>query len=140
MEHVFPAIESRFDNDPQLKKLGRMLYHGAIEQVRSVREYVEVACESIAFDFETFDTDERVYTLNFQVYTKDRNSDRCARIMGCLIRAFKDANIVGAGFSTSASRFTSGAGPLLEDGVYRGSLTLNLHVTFDSMEPAVRHG
>ena len=138
MKYVFPALDRRFERDRLLKKLGRKLFLGSVEEVRVTHAYVELTVENVSHEFDTFDTDEPVYDLMFTAYPGRGLVDRCWNLLDHLKRVYKDANVESGYFKTSGCPFVSSTTPELIDGAYRGSISFALHVTMNELSPATR--
>ena len=139
MHHVFPAWEKRFKGNKRLVKLARRMYQGYGGQVlKVVRPHLDLTCVDINHDFDTFDSDEPVYSLELYINTRDAQSKRPGLIMLELREWFDDANIESAAFGTVICRVTSERGPFLEDGVYRGFMAFEHHISMKTQVPNAR--
>lgn len=136
MEFVFPAIERRFDRDRKLKTLGRKLYLGSADPVRVVKEWVELTVDDINRDFDTFNSDEPVYSLTFTAWTKSRSPVKCSQIMRHIERVFHDCDLQSQNFLTVGFRMTGGDGPVLEDSAYKGTRSFELSTFLKSRRPS----
>jgi hypothetical protein len=134
---VFDALERRFKSNQRLRKLARKLYSGyGGEKVKSVMNHVEVTCTDTNNDFDTFDTEEPVYTLAFTVNSKSGRPDAAAEIMEELRRVYHNANLTSDAFDCCAMVMRAQSGPRLEDGTYRGEMTFELHASNKVHVPA----
>lgn len=138
MDRVFPALQRRFDRDPELRKFGRKLFLGSPANTRTPVTYVEVECNGVTNDNDTFSTTEPVYDLTFTVYSGEKRHDRCSRVARALQRVYHDCDLEGSGFETSMMICSPGPGPILEDGRYRQEVNASLHVTLTDTQPARR--
>lgn len=139
MVDVFPALEQRFNANKQLVRLARRLYQGHSNAiVKVVRTHVEVTCTGMNHEYDTFDTDEPVYSLAFAINTKDARPDRAAKVMREMVATFDDADVVGAAFTCVSMRLTNANGPYLEDGTYRALMDFDLHVCMKTKVPIER--
>ena len=140
MYYVFPALERRFTANKRLVGLARKLYHGLDGANVKSREHVDVVGEITHHDFDTFDTDEPLYSLTFTVQSKGSRAGKVAEILRELRRTFDDGTLESGDFTVSSMRETGADGPRLVDGVYTATLTYELHVVLRSLVPANRGG
>lgn len=141
MRDVFPALERRFSQNKRLVGLARKLYHGhGGEIIKSVRAHVEVTCTGISHEYDSFSTDEPLYSLEFSINTRGREATQAADIMAEIINTFDDADVTSDAFDTVSMRLTGASGPYLEDGTYRARMAFDLHVCLKTKVPVERMG
>lgn len=135
MRDVFPAIERRFRGNKRLEKLAWKIFHGHDGERVKNQTHVEVTCTNVDHEFDTFDTDEPVYSLTFWVYTQDRTPARAGKILAELRETFRYGDLDSDAFDTVLMAEVNQAGPMLEDGTYRASMDFTLHVSRRTKSP-----
>lgn len=138
MRALFSILERRFKADKQLTKVGRKLYEGFQgERLRSTLPYVEVTfgntevLDGFAVDFEDIEVD-------FTISSKNVEPTEADNIMRAMRRVFKDAIDESDELHLVVLRYSTSAGPHLEDGVYRGDMGFIASVQRKVLLPAVR--
>ncbi len=138
MFYIFPALERRFTANKRLVLLARKLYQGLGSENLKSRVYVSVTGEVVHHDFDTFDTDVPMYSLEFTLRGKGQQPAKVAEALRELRRTFDDGTLVSPDFTVSSMRETRAAGPELVEGVYEATLTYDLLVTMRTLVPANR--
>lgn len=123
---IFESLERRFDADVALVAVGRKLYLGLGGQRQKAMPYWEVNINAADSEFDTFDDDVDVFTLDFEVLAPDGRGDLVARNLQEFRRVFKRADLISEQFRTVSMKQTDANGPHLEEGIYVGRATCEL--------------
>jgi hypothetical protein len=136
MKDIFPALERRFKGNRRLTRLLRKLYHGFDgERVKSVLPFAEVTCNAVNHDSDTFDTQEPLYDLTFNLYTKREQARQIMDAIAEMRETFHLADVTSAAFDTIIMRETSTRGPVLDDAVYKAQMDFTHHISRKTGNP-----
>ncbi len=136
MKDVFPALERRFKGAVRLRQLLRKLYHGFDgERIKATLPFVEVTCNTVHHDNDTFDTDEPEYDLTFSLYGKQERARQMMDAIDEMRQTFHKGSVSSDAFTTVIMRETGTRGPILDDGVYKAQMGFTLHVTRKTANP-----
>lgn len=139
MKILFPALETRFNADAQLVKLGKRLYRGLEgEPQRDVKPSCEVS-GFLTGTLDTFTDDIEVYDVVFTYFSNSREPDKCDDWLVRMIDVFDDANLASDDFSTAGCFRTDKKEPFMEDGVFRCDVEYTITIQRTTKIPATRH-
>ncbi len=136
MKDVFPAIDRRFKGNRRLTQLLRKMYQGFDgERIKGVLPFVEVTCNAIHHEHDTFDTDEPEYDLTFSLYAKQERARQMMEAVEEMRQTFHKGSVSSDAFTTVIMRETGTRGPILDDGVYKAQMDFTLHVSRKTANP-----
>ena len=137
-QELFTALERRFNANKGLTRFARKLYEGLGPEDIKQRPYVAVTIDGPSHEFDSFDGDEPLYSLTFDIKTRDAQSKRAWKIHEQMIITFDDGDIVGASFETVSCRQTGGIAPHMVDGKFEASMDFDWMISMKSTVPATR--
>lgn len=123
---LFRSLESRFNGNPTLLRLGRKLFEGFEDQrVNATRPYVEVN-PNLPDRADTFDSDVEVWNLPFRYHAKDLRTTAATDWIEAMENVYRDANLFSPFFSTCGCRMMEAAVPSLANGIYEAAVRFQL--------------
>lgn len=136
MNDIFPAIERRFNSDPECMRRCRKLYQLGDDD-RALKPYARWT-ESGGDNLDSFSDDATQHDGEFVLYAQDASAENIRKMADAIIRAFDDALISQGGFARIDGHRTGTPIYEYDDGIYSATIPYTFYAVQATKVPAVR--
>lgn len=135
MNDIFPAIQRRFNMDPECTLRCRILYQVG-EDERAPKPYARWA-ETGGASLDGFDVDATQHDGEFVLHSEGVTADAVRLMADSITRAFDDKTLFQGGFSQIDSHRTGP--PIIEhdEGVYTATIPYTVYAVLAAQTPEV---